>query len=72
MTVRADDTEAGHGPQKCVEGRRLRTKEVPSAVMGSGCLRYLVVWAGLHRMDKIRKLNGILDEKHRDVVPDNV
>lgn len=40
--------------------------------MSSGCLRNLIVWTGFHRVNEIRELYGVLDEKHRDVVPDNI
>lgn len=72
MTVGADDAEAGHGPQEGVEGRRLRAEEIPSAVMGSSSLRDFVIWTGLDGMDEIRELNGILDEKYWDIVPDDI
>jgi hypothetical protein len=40
--------------------------------MGCCCLWNLILWFWLDGMDEIRKLNGILDEKDRDIVTDNV
>lgn len=72
MTVRADDAEAGHGPHEGVKGRWLRAKEIPRAVMSSGCLRNLIVWTGFHGVNEIRELYGVLNEKHWDVVPNDI
>lgn len=72
MTVRADDTEAGHGPHECVERRWLRTKEVPSRVVGSSRLRNFVIWTRLYRVDEIRELNSILNEEDWDVVANDI
>ena len=39
-------------------------------VMGSLCLRNLIVWLRLQGMDQIRKFDGVLDEEYRHVVAD--
>lgn len=72
MTVRADNAKSGHGPHECVEGRRLRTKEIPSRVMSSSCLRDLIIWTRLHRVDEIRELDRILNEEDWDVVANDI
>lgn len=72
MAVRADDTKTGHGPHECMEGRRLRTKEIPRGVMRCGSLRNLIIRTGLHRVDEIRELNSVLDEKDWDVVANDI
>jgi hypothetical protein len=55
-----------------VEGRWLRAKEIPGAVMGSSSLRDFVIWTGFDGMDEIRKLNGILDEENWDIIADDI
>ena len=40
--------------------------------MGSLPLGYLVVRLGLHCVYKVWELDGVLDEEHRYVVPDNI
>lgn len=72
VTVRADNTKARHGPHECVKGRGLRTKEVPSRVVGSGRLRYFVIWTRLHRMNEIRELNSVLNEENWDIIANNI
>lgn len=40
--------------------------------MSSRCLRDLVIWARLHRVDEIRKPDSILDEENWDVVSNDI
>ena len=46
--------------------------EVPEGVVRTGGLRHLVVWFRLDRMNQIRKLDGVLNEEHRDIVSHQV
>lgn len=63
---------AGHCPQKRVQSTGLLAEEVPSRVMRRRRLRDLVVASRLHCVDQVGELDGILNEKHRDVVADNI
>lgn len=40
--------------------------------MSRGSLGNLIIWAWLHRVDKIRELYSILDEEDWDVVANNI
>lgn len=40
--------------------------------MSSGCLGDLIVWTGFHGVNEIRELYGVLDEKHWNIVPNNI
>lgn len=72
MAVTAWNAVAGHGPEQRVHCAWLGAKEVPCRVVGCGRLGDLVVRAGLHRVDEVRELDGILNEEHGDVVSNDV
>ena len=40
--------------------------------MGARRLRIAAIRLHLHRMDQIGKLDGVLNEKHRDIVADEI
>lgn len=63
---------AGHGPHKRVQSAGLLAEEIPSRIVGSRRLRNLVVTSRLHRMDQVGEFNGILNEKHGNVVPHDI
>jgi hypothetical protein len=66
------DAKASHGPEERVQSARLRAKEVPCRVMGSGCLGDLIVRARLDRVDEVWEPDGILNEEDRNVVSDDI
>ncbi|MND99015.1 hypothetical protein D3C80_913910 [compost metagenome] len=68
----ARDGAVRHGPHDHMGRLRHQRDEIPEGVMSRTAGRYLVVGLWLHRVDKIGELDGILDEKHRHVVADQV
>ena len=50
----------------------LQTEVIPEVVVGSLPSRNLIVRLGLHSMDNIGKLDGILDEEDWDVVSNDI
>ncbi|MNJ64944.1 hypothetical protein D3C77_609320 [compost metagenome] len=51
---------------------RHQRNKVPERVMGRPSGGHFVVRFGLYRMDEIGKLDGVLNEKHRHVVANQV
>ncbi len=68
----AREGAVAHHPHQHVGAFRRQRHEVPEGVVRRLRLRDLVVRLGLHRMDQIGKLVGVLDEEHRHVVADQV
>ena len=50
----------------------LKAHKIPEIVMGTLALGNLIVRFGLDCVNYIRKFNGILDEKHRNIVSNKV
>ena len=61
-----------HHPHQHVCGFGGQRNEVPERIVRRGGLRDFVVRLGLHRMDKVGKLDRVLDEEHRHVVADEI
>ena len=57
-----------HGPHDGVGGFRHHGNEIPERVVCRGGLRNLVVRLGLDGVNEVGKLDGVLNEKYRDVV----
>ena len=55
-----------------MQGARLLAEEIPCTIMGRCPLRNLIIWAWLNRMNEIGEEYSILNEKHRDVVTNDV
>lgn len=72
VTEATGDAEASHSPEERVHGARLGAEEVPCRVVGRGSLGDLVVRLGLHGVNEVRELDGILDEEHGDVIADDI
>src|SRR5262252_3517624 len=66
------DRPVGHDPHHHVHAFWGQGDEVPEVVMRRLRLRKAPIRFLLHRMDQIRKLDGVLNEKHWDIVPDDV
>jgi hypothetical protein len=66
------DSIAGHRPEERVEGTRLLAEKVPRRIVRRRSLRHLAVRAWLDCVDEVRELDGILNEKDRNVVSNNV
>ena len=62
----------GHRPHDHVHAFGHKGNEVPEVVMCSLSLREFSVGLRLGRMNQIRKLDRILNEEYRNVVPNNV
>src|SRR5712691_2689401 len=62
----------GHDPHHHVHAFRRQGDEVPEVVMRRLRLREAPIRFLLHGMDQIRELDGVLNEKHRDIVPNDV
>ena len=69
---RARDGAIGHHPHDHVHAFGRQADEVPEIVVRGLRLRKGAVRLLLHRMDEVGKLDGVLDEEHRDVVADDV
>lgn len=59
-------------PQERVGGLGHQRGEVPEVVVGRGGLGHLVVRLGFDGMHQVGKVDGILDEEHRHVVPHQI
>ena len=68
----ARDAAVGHGPDDHVRRLRRQRDEIPEAVMRRLTLWDFIVRLGLHRVDKVGKLDGVLNKEHRHVVADQV
>ena len=62
------DRPVGHGPDHHVRRFRLQRDKVPERIVGRAAGGYLIVRFGFHRVHEVRKLDGVLNEKHRHVV----
>src|SRR5262245_42361492 len=66
------DGPVGHDPHHHVHAFWGQGNEVPEVVMCRLRLRESPIWFLLHGMDQVWKLDGVLNEKHRNIVPDDV
>ncbi len=62
----------GHHPHQHVHAFGRQRDEIPERIVRRSRLRNLIVRLGLHRVDQVGKLDGILDEEDRDVVADQI
>ena len=51
---------------------RLKPNEIPEIIVSALTLRNFILRLGFHSMDDIGEFNGILNEKHRNIVTDKV
>jgi hypothetical protein len=70
--VGARDGAIRHYPHQHVHALGHQRREIPERVVRRGGLRKAAVWLHLHGVDQVGKLDGILDEEHRDVVADQI
>src|SRR5262245_4488730 len=66
------DGPVGHDPHHHVDAFWGQGNEIPEVVMCRLRLRESPIWFLLHGMDQVWKLDGVLNEKHRNIVPDDV
>ena len=66
-----DATVAHHPHERMAAFGRQRSK-IPKRVMRRLGLGDCIVWLGLHRMDEIRELDCVLNEKYRYVVSNQI
>lgn len=66
---RSWDPSIAHGPEHGVGGLGLKGKEIPEVVVCRLAGRHLIVWLGLDGVNEVGELHGILNEKHRNIVP---
>lgn len=71
-THRTRDRAIGHLPHHHVHRLRRTRDPVPEGVMRRLCLWEAAVGLLFHRVSKVGKLDGILDEENRDVVANDV
>jgi len=71
-TVRARNASVRVGPHEHVSRLLVQVLKVPKVVVSGLCLRHLVVWLWLAGVDNIGKLDGVLDEKDRHVVTNDI
>ena len=69
---RARDRAVGHDPHDHVHAFRRQRYEIPEIVVRGLRLRKAAIGLLLGRVNEVRKLDGVLDEEHRDVVADDV
>ena len=69
---RPRDGPVGHDPHQHVGRLGHQRREVPEVVVRRLGLREAAVRLLLGRVDEVRELDRVLDEEHRDVVPDQV
>ena len=50
----------------------MKTNEVPKVVVSRLSLRNFIMWLGLYSMNKVRKLDCILNEENGDIVSNNI
>ena len=70
--VRARDGAIRHRPHQHVHALGHQRREIPERVVRRAGLRVAAVRLHLHGVDEVGKLDGILDEEHRDVVADQI
>ena len=61
-----------HGPHQHVGRFRHQRHKIPEGIVCAGGLRHAVMRLRFERMNQVRKLDCILDVKHRNVVADQV
>ena len=66
------DGPVRHDPHDHVHRFRHQRDEIPERVMCRSCLRDFTVRLRFDGVDEVGKLDGILDEEHRDVIADKV
>ena len=69
---RARDGAIRHRPHQHVHALGHQRREIPERVVRRAGLRVAAVGLHLHGVDEVGKLDGILDEEHRDVVADQI
>ena len=69
---RARDGSIGHDPEDHVHALRQERDEIPERVMRRGVLGIAAVRLHLYRMDKIGKLDCVLNEEDRNVVANEI
>ena len=70
--IAARDRAIGHDPHDHVHRLRRQGREVPEGVVRRLRLREAAIRLLLHRVDDVGKLDGVLNEEHRDVVADEI
>lgn len=70
--VAARQRAIAHEPHQHMGAFGRQGREIPKGVVRRLRLRNLVVRLGLHRMNQIRELDGILDEEDQHVVADEI
>ena len=70
--VRARNGAIRHHPHQHVHALGHERREIPERVVRRGGLREAAVRLHLHGVDQVGKLDGILDEEHRNIVADEV
>ena len=68
----AGNAPVGHGPHDIVQRLRLERNIVPEGVMRALPLRHFILRFRLHRVNKIGKLDGVLNEEDRRIVANEV
>ncbi len=66
------DGSVRHQPHNHVGSLRSVDHKIPKSIMGRGCLRYLIMRLRFYCVDDIRKLNGVLNKKDRNVISDEI
>lgn len=61
-----------HDSRVILHTLRLKSYKIPKVVVSGLTLGYFVVWLRLDSMDNIGELHRVLNEKDRDVVPNDV
>src|ERR1700736_192529 len=69
---RSRNSAIRHGPHNHVQRLGHQRNEIPESVMRRTGLRVTAVRFHLYGMNQVRKFNGILNEKHWDVISDEV
>src|ERR1700753_2447143 len=62
----------GHDPHDHVHALWGERNEIPEGIMRRSCLRKPTIRLHFHRVNKIRKLDRILDKEDGDVIPDKI
>ncbi len=72
VAQRARDGAVRHRPHQHVHALGHQRDEIPERVVRRRRLREAAIRLHLHGVDQVGKLDGVLDEEHRDVVADQV
>ena len=70
--ITAGQGAVAHDPKNLVHAFRRQGNKIPEIIMRSRCLWHFVVGLRFDGMYQVGELNGILNKKHRDVVPNQV